>query len=107
MESLESSNRKASKNGLRAVISIWVVEQRGVSYPLRGHLNQSGPFEFSGCLRRSYTVAAFSPGHAFGAGATPGRGEQVVGDLMIKYDDQTSLLSYYILVMVTKSLMKS
>ena len=52
-------------------------------------------------------MAAFSPGHAFGAGTTPGRGEQVVGDLMIKYDDQTSLLSYYILVMVTKSLMKS
>ena len=50
------------------------------------------------CLNSAsvYTAAALETKHAFVAGAVPGRGKPVVGDLMIKYEDQISLLTYLV-----------
>ena len=96
VESLESSNRKASKNGLRAVISIRVPAQRPPK-SVRSLTNLC-LISVALCLNSAsvYTAAALETKHAFVAGAVPGRGKPVVGDLMIKYEDQISLLTYLV-----------
>ena len=88
-----------------------VEERRPISYPRSGHISLSNLClnSVTVCLNSVavYIAAALSPKHALVAECPPGRGQAVVEDLMIKYEDQTSLLAYYMSVMVTKPLIKS